>query len=62
MDTFTPGSHGSTFGGNPLAMAAAFTTLEVIEEEHLLERVQKTGEHLRQALDRLMRKYAPRPG
>jgi len=55
---FAPGAHASTFGGNPLAMAAALTTLEVIEEEHLLENVQRAGEHLATALARLAKKYA----
>ncbi|MBO8164331.1 MAG: aspartate aminotransferase family protein [Brevibacillus sp.] len=36
---FSPGSHGSTFGGNPLAMAAGLATLETIEQEQLLNRV-----------------------
>ncbi|MDO5081043.1 acetylornithine transaminase [Buchananella hordeovulneris] len=36
-----PGSHGTTFGGNPLACAAALAVLDVIAEEHLLERVQE---------------------
>jgi acetylornithine aminotransferase/acetylornithine/N-succinyldiaminopimelate aminotransferase len=39
-DLFTPGSHGTTFGGTPLACAAANAVLDVIEREKLLERVQ----------------------
>jgi len=38
-ELFTPGSHGSTFGGNPLACAAALSVLETIETENLLQRV-----------------------
>ncbi|HEU5081291.1 MAG TPA: aspartate aminotransferase family protein [Opitutaceae bacterium] len=38
-DLFNPGSHGSTFGGTPLACAAALAVLDVIEREHLLEKV-----------------------
>ena len=40
-DLFKPGSHGSTFGGNPLACAAALAVLETIESESLLERVKE---------------------
>lgn len=40
---FTPGSHGTTFGGGPLACAAALATLDVLEEEHLLAAVQSNS-------------------
>lgn len=40
---FQPGNHGSTFGGNPLACAAALTTLSVIDEEGLLENAERIG-------------------
>ena len=43
---FTPGSHGSTFGGNPLACRAACTVLEVIEDEGLLANAQLQGGRL----------------
>jgi acetylornithine/N-succinyldiaminopimelate aminotransferase len=43
---FEPGNHGSTFGGNPLACAAALATLEIIEEEGLLENAARMGERL----------------
>ena len=39
-DLFQPGSHGSTFGGTPLACAAGLAVLDVIEQEHLLEKVR----------------------
>lgn len=42
-----PGSHGSTFGGNPLSCAAALAVLDVIEDEGLLQRVETCGERLR---------------
>lgn len=42
----TPGSHGSTFGGNPLACAAALAVLDAIEKEGLLERAASLGERL----------------
>lgn len=43
MDVFTPGDHGSTFGGNPLGCAIALAALEVIEEERLAERSAELG-------------------
>lgn len=46
MDVFTPGSHGSTFGGNPLAAAVGLVALRVLEEEGLVERCRKLGEHM----------------
>lgn len=44
---FTPGNHGSTFGGNPLACMAALTTLEVIEQDKLMVRAILLGDKLR---------------
>jgi acetylornithine aminotransferase len=44
---FKPGNHGSTFGGNPLACVAALTTLDVLEEDHLLVRATALGERIR---------------
>jgi ornithine--oxo-acid transaminase len=46
MDVFTPGSHGSTFGGNPLAAAVGLEALRVIDEEGLVERSRELGAHL----------------
>ena len=40
---FKPGTHGSTFGGNPLACAAALATLEAIEQEHLMDNAARVG-------------------
>lgn len=45
-----PGSHGSTFGGNPVAAISALTTLQVIEEENLLAKSKETGEYIMDAL------------
>ncbi|UCD69465.1 MAG: aspartate aminotransferase family protein [Betaproteobacteria bacterium] len=45
-----PGSHGSTFGGNPLASVAALTTLSIIEEENLLPRAAALGNEIARAL------------
>ena len=42
-DVFTPGKHGSTFGGNPLACVAALATLSAIESEGLLENASRIG-------------------
>ncbi|MDO4724862.1 MAG: aspartate aminotransferase family protein [Comamonadaceae bacterium] len=47
---FQPGNHGTTFGGNPLAMRAALQTLRIIEEDQLLANAQRVGEHLLQRL------------
>jgi acetylornithine aminotransferase len=49
-DVFTPGKHGSTFGGNPLACVAALTTLAVIEEEGLVARAGKLGDIIRKGI------------
>jgi ornithine aminotransferase len=46
MDLLEPGSHGSTFGGNPLAARVAREALAVIDEEQLVERSRELGEHL----------------
>jgi len=48
--TFKPGNHGSTFGGNPLACAAAQATLQIIEEDGLLANAEKQGAFLRAGL------------
>ncbi|KPV45034.1 ornithine--oxo-acid aminotransferase [Alicyclobacillus ferrooxydans] len=45
LGVFEPGSHGSTFGGNPLGCAVALAALEVIEEEHLPDRSAELGEY-----------------
>ncbi|MFY8125044.1 MAG: aspartate aminotransferase family protein [Hydrogenophaga sp.] len=47
---FQPGNHGTTFGGNPLAMRAGVETLRIMEEDGLLANAQRVGEHLQQAL------------
>ena len=49
---FQPGNHGTTFGGNPLAMRAGVETIRIIEEDQLLVHVAKVGAHLRAALSR----------
>jgi acetylornithine aminotransferase len=57
-ELFTPGSHGSTFGGNPLACRVACTVLEIIEAQGLLDNARVQGEHL---LDRLRMELAENP-
>ncbi len=47
---FKPGNHGSTFGGNPLAMTAVVTTIDTIKEEGLLANAEKVGAVIRNAL------------
>jgi len=55
--SFTPGTHGSTFGGNPLAMSAAIATLETIKGEQLLMKTQKKAEWLHERLTELKQNY-----
>ena len=52
-----PGSHGSTFGGNPLASRAALTVLEVLENENLIGRVRELGSLLDKGLNGLLQKH-----
>ena len=47
-----PGNHGTTFGGNPLAMRAGVETLRIMEEQHLLDNAAEVGEHLKHALEK----------
>ena len=47
---FKPGNHGSTFGGNPLAMTAVVATLDTIREDRLLENAERVGSVMRKAL------------
>ncbi len=49
---FGPGNHGTTFGGNPLAMRAGIETLKIMEEDGLLAHAAKVGAHLKAALSR----------
>lgn len=55
--SFGPGSHGSTFGGNPLSCAAALTVLNVIDQEELLDNVNTQGARLKQGLLTLQKKH-----
>ena len=53
MEVITPGTHGSTFGGNPLACAVAKAAVEVLIEENLAERAEFLGYKLRESLQQL---------
>lgn len=57
MDLFTPGTHGSTYGGNPLAAAVALAALDVLVDEQLPERAARLGAR---ALERLRREVTSR--
>jgi acetylornithine/N-succinyldiaminopimelate aminotransferase len=56
-DVFQPGRHASTFGGTPLACAAALATIRVIEEEDLVTRAEEVGEVFQNSLRELAGKY-----
>lgn len=53
MDVFDPGSHGSTFGGNPVASALAIEALSILEEDNLAERSEELGNYLMEKLGAL---------
>jgi len=57
---FEPGTHASTFGGNPLASAAALYIQQAIDERNLLPRCQETGAHLARALLRMAERRRPK--
>ncbi|ABB30450.1 acetylornithine and succinylornithine aminotransferase [Geobacter metallireducens RCH3] len=56
--SFSPGTHGSTFGGNPLVTAAGVAAVRAVLEEGLLNRAEEMGEYLVGELERLKEKYA----
>ena len=53
----TPGTHGSTFGGNPLAMSVGNAVLDVIFEKNFLKNVKQKGEYFDQGLKKIKNKY-----
>lgn len=55
--TFKPGDHGSTFGGNPLACAAAYACLTAIKAECLVEKAAEQGAYFKGELQKLQAKY-----
>jgi acetylornithine/N-succinyldiaminopimelate aminotransferase len=56
-ELFQPGSHGTTFGGSPLACAAANATLDIIEQDNLLHEVAANGAIWHEAIQGLVEKY-----
>ena len=56
-EAFGPGSHGTTFGGSPLACSAAHAVLDVLEEEDLISATRQKGEILHQKLSQFITKY-----
>ncbi|MFT5046194.1 MAG: 4-aminobutyrate aminotransferase/(S)-3-amino-2-methylpropionate transaminase [Porticoccaceae bacterium] len=61
MDSVEPGGLGGTFGGNPIACAAALAVLDVIEEEQLCERAITIGAHMMETIERIKSKNTSRP-
>jgi len=55
--SLVPGTHASTFGGNPLACAAAIATIEAIEKENMLENADKMGQYAQEKLRQLQDKH-----
>jgi len=55
--SFAPGDHGSTFGGNPLACAAANAVFEIFKKEKLVENAKNTGAYFKEKLVALKEKY-----
>lgn len=53
-EVLKPGNHGSTFGGNPLAMRAGVETIRIMEEDALLQNATDVGAHLKAALQRAL--------
>jgi len=58
MDLFTPGSHGSTFGGNPLACHMALTTLNLIESQAIVENSASLGAYFLEQLQSIQKNYS----
>ena len=54
---WTPGSHASTFGGNPVSASAAIEVLKIIKEEKLLENAEKVGGHLLKRLEEMKEEH-----
>lgn len=57
MDFHESGKHSNTYGGNPIACAASLATIDVIEDEDLVARSAKLGEHMAKRLDEMASRY-----
>jgi 4-aminobutyrate aminotransferase len=57
MDQWPTGSHGGTYGGNPIGCAASLATIEIMKDPKFLENVQQRGEQLRNGLTELAKTY-----
>ncbi|MDD5509349.1 MAG: acetylornithine transaminase [Dehalococcoidales bacterium] len=58
VSVFSPGEHGSTFGGNPVACAAGYATLKFIIENDVAGNVRETGNYLASGLEKLKQKFS----
>lgn len=56
-DSFKPGDHGTTYGGNPFVCAAVSKVLDLFEEEHIVEHVKEITPYLEEKLDALVERY-----
>lgn len=56
-DSFKPGDHGTTYGGNPFVCAAVSKVLDLFEEEHIVEHVREITPYLEEKLDALVERY-----
>jgi acetylornithine/N-succinyldiaminopimelate aminotransferase len=54
---FTPGMHGTTFGGGPLACAVAIAVIDTIKKENLLQHVEQTGKYFHEELSKLAARH-----
>ncbi len=57
-ESFAPGDHGSTFGGNPLSCAAANAVFEIFESEDLVNNSKMVGDYLKEKLEKLAEKHS----
>lgn len=54
---FSAGNHGTTFGGNPLAMRAALTVLQIIEDDHLMTHAKQMGDRIKLGLEQALSEH-----